>query len=491
LAGEQCFLNKILFDSDGNALVFIGSLHEYMPGYYDYNDVIRRYDVQTETWQDPEVASVQFEAGYYWWTPVGQVATVAIDPQGNMALMFPSLLPDINYRYLAITSYEVGVGWTTTPVLIELVGYTRWFESLNMGADSLGNFVELHEIDSRVFTSVCPAGTHGQGWSSPPDELSTIGAQASLLATIIQNPSGTALYALYMTADTPYTGYQLYAHRFNSSSVAWGAGEALPGASDCTCAFGNGVAFLRGVVDEAGEATVFFEKEESGVTWLCASRTDQGVWQSPTYLLQVDCATGMEYWGNATVNAAGDVTGITPAYVNGTHGVYSVTYRNGTGWEAPQSLPIDAESVSSVRLATFGAGEAVASLNNPDRVFTSAYHDGSDWDGELDVAGDWTADRQECGGNGERVLLVYEARDSDFVDQGIWAAWLVQDTHGDMNCDGVVNNFDISPFVLAVTDPVAYAAAYPECDILNGDCNGDGVVNNFDISPFVGLLVEP
>ncbi|MGD8453560.1 MAG: PEP-CTERM sorting domain-containing protein [Phycisphaerae bacterium] len=59
---------------------------------------------------------------------------------------------------------------------------------------------------------------------------------------------------------------------------------------------------------------------------------------------------------------------------------------------------------------------------------------------------------------------------------------------GDMNCDGEVNNFDIAPFVLAVTNPEGYAEAYPGCDIINGDITGDGIVNNFDISPFVGLL---
>lgn len=59
---------------------------------------------------------------------------------------------------------------------------------------------------------------------------------------------------------------------------------------------------------------------------------------------------------------------------------------------------------------------------------------------------------------------------------------------GDLNCDGVVNNFDIDPFVLALTDPAGYAAAYPECDIALGDVNGDGAVNNFDIDPFVALL---
>jgi hypothetical protein len=62
---------------------------------------------------------------------------------------------------------------------------------------------------------------------------------------------------------------------------------------------------------------------------------------------------------------------------------------------------------------------------------------------------------------------------------------------GDMNCDGLVDNFDISPFILALTNPAGYAAAYPDCNILNGDINGDGELNNFDISPFVSLLSGP
>lgn len=59
---------------------------------------------------------------------------------------------------------------------------------------------------------------------------------------------------------------------------------------------------------------------------------------------------------------------------------------------------------------------------------------------------------------------------------------------GDTNCDGVVNTFDIDPFVLALTSPDGYAAAQPTCEISAADANGDGVVNTFDIDPFVLLL---
>jgi hypothetical protein len=59
----------------------------------------------------------------------------------------------------------------------------------------------------------------------------------------------------------------------------------------------------------------------------------------------------------------------------------------------------------------------------------------------------------------------------------------------DLNCDGAVNNFDIDPFVLALTNPAGYRAAFPNCPLANADVNRDGVVNNFDIDPFVQCLV--
>jgi len=61
---------------------------------------------------------------------------------------------------------------------------------------------------------------------------------------------------------------------------------------------------------------------------------------------------------------------------------------------------------------------------------------------------------------------------------------------GDLNCDGAINNFDIDPFVLALTNPAGYAQQYPNCNRMLADINGDGIVNNFDIDPFVLLLTQ-
>jgi len=62
---------------------------------------------------------------------------------------------------------------------------------------------------------------------------------------------------------------------------------------------------------------------------------------------------------------------------------------------------------------------------------------------------------------------------------------------GDVNCDGEVDFGDINPFVLLLTNPAAWQAAYPHCPLLNGDVNEDGLVNFGDINPFVALLAGP
>ena len=60
--------------------------------------------------------------------------------------------------------------------------------------------------------------------------------------------------------------------------------------------------------------------------------------------------------------------------------------------------------------------------------------------------------------------------------------------YGDINCDGLINNGDIDPFILAITDSSSYALAYPNCDVRLADINGDGLVNNGDIDAFVKLV---
>lgn len=60
--------------------------------------------------------------------------------------------------------------------------------------------------------------------------------------------------------------------------------------------------------------------------------------------------------------------------------------------------------------------------------------------------------------------------------------------NGDANCDGTVNPFDISPFLLALSNLPAYQSTYCGGGLDNVDVNDDGTVNPFDINPFLVLL---
>jgi len=62
---------------------------------------------------------------------------------------------------------------------------------------------------------------------------------------------------------------------------------------------------------------------------------------------------------------------------------------------------------------------------------------------------------------------------------------------GDMNCDGCRTTADVQAMVLALINPVAYAAAYPGCNILRGDINGDSLVNGRDVQGFTNLILAP
>jgi RHS repeat-associated protein len=57
-----------------------------------------------------------------------------------------------------------------------------------------------------------------------------------------------------------------------------------------------------------------------------------------------------------------------------------------------------------------------------------------------------------------------------------------------MDCDGDVDFADINPFILAISDPNAYQAQFPTCNLLNGDLDGDGDVDFDDIDYFGGLF---
>jgi len=71
------------------------------------------------------------------------------------------------------------------------------------------------------------------------------------------------------------------------------------------------------------------------------------------------------------------------------------------------------------------------------------------------------------------------------------ARWSCVRTPGDTNCDGLVDEGDIDPFVWAVIDRDAYLDHYPGCNWLNADLSGDNRVDFGDINPFIAMLATP
>ena len=91
-------------------------------------------------------------------------------------------------------------------------------------------------------------------------------------------------------------------------------------------------------------------------------------------------------------------------------------------------------------------------------------------------------------------FLIYGERSGnetfhDYASLTVKQATTPDFTLGDANFDGVLSNFDISWFVVALTNRVTYQAMFPDVDPdVSLDMNGDGIFDNLDISGFVAAL---
>lgn len=78
--------------------------------------------------------------------------------------------------------------------------------------------------------------------------------------------------------------------------------------------------------------------------------------------------------------------------------------------------------------------------------------------------------------------------DNDWADSSLFFSTVWSSDAGDMNCDGDVTVYDITPFIYAVTRPDRWSSRYPDCDMMRGDVTGDGRVDVADVRRFVRLL---
>jgi hypothetical protein len=90
------------------------------------------------------------------------------------------------------------------------------------------------------------------------------------------------------------------------------------------------------------------------------------------------------------------------------------------------------------------------------------------------------------------LRLFFTAQVQDFFGNARGQAfiWAQLPSPADTNCDGHIDFFDIDPFLLALFDENAYAAAYPDCWAIAADANRSGSVDFFDIDPFLACLFD-
>jgi agmatine deiminase len=113
--------------------------------------------------------------------------------------------------------------------------------------------------------------------------------------------------------------------------------------------------------------------------------------------------------------------------------------------------------------------------------------------------GAWTQQTYSLSAVADGQPTVYVRWGEGPTDAGVtYPGWNIDDVEiwafepplivGDLNCNGTIGFDDINPFVMALTNPAGWQAAYPGCNPLAGDINGSGAVDFGDINPFVTLL---
>ncbi len=173
---------------------------------------------------------------------------------------------------------------------------------------------------------------------------------------------------------------------------------------------------------------------------------------------QLAHASGTVAWANFTTTVAAGSHELKWEYLKDS----SVSNGSDTAWIDDLSATTDLTSWTNIIDLTPSGATSTAwtptVVSDTNKVRVRAYYGGGSY-------GDW------------------DESDATFVVQSA-----PQFPVGDTDCNGYIDFDDINPFVLAISDPAAYQATYPNCPLSNSDCNYDGFVDFDDINPFVALL---
>ncbi|MBU0637438.1 MAG: S8 family serine peptidase [Planctomycetes bacterium] len=225
----------------------------------------------------------------------------------------------------------------------------------------------------------------------------------------------------------------------------------------------------------------------------------------PGWTTQAAWAFGQPSGGGGEYGGPDPTSGHTGNYVYGYN--LSGDYDNNMPERHLTSTPIDCTGLTNMRLKFWrwlGVEQALY-----DHAYVRVSNDGTNWatvwenGGEIADTG-WVEMDLDISAIADDQPAIYLRWTMGTTDGGWrYCGWNIDDLElvgficetpydvGDLNCDGLVDGFDIDPFVLVMgdEDPYdAYYTLYPDCDHMLADINGDDSIDGFDIDAFVELL---
>lgn len=313
------------------------------------------------------------------------VGAPKVNPLGQLVFVFRRLPMTPGYSLEMLTFDPI------THDITHETAYSSddFFQAVDFAIDADGNIVVVMNADPFGVTSLWHDGVT---WHGPFDVGVT--AQASSPA-LIHNKEGTAMYLVYSVASRRFRARGVYTHPYVGPPDVFGRRSRVPGSQSIKFRL-----FLRpppGVVDQAGEATIFYDAYTllPGVYHVKASRTTDGFWRRrPATLAVLDHPVGITGGlEDADVSSVGDVMLVYESVERRGKCICAHHYSAAADqWSPRETLVVwDTAFSQRVRVAFLGPTSAIAVFNAPQPTptgpfqLTSMLFDGSWQDTLLDI----------------------------------------------------------------------------------------------------------
>ncbi len=452
-------------NNSGDTALSIGPFDPNDPLYYPPNDFVDNYQAANTNTANPidtssnDLSTLAWRVNYETGALLATTRHNGVD-DGYTVSDFGS--PEPVGTIYGVSYFNVGFGQGWGFRMNDGVFANGGSASSDLQTGAVGAAGGRHEASFNVATAYFP---YEQGW---------VGAWVNGAA------NGAATFAA--SADS-----------IHASTVSWNSGIAtvqLPGVDSA----GDGMLFVAASNSSSTTRLTSAFADGSG-GWTTTIRLDEDA--DTTGQTNLDSGNDFQFLYipyDAQNLIGGNINGDTGASINAAgDGFFDLT-RTGTGRYALSIFEDDgqtkkAEDDGTLLLSvadTLGASSTIGS-----RSFLSYEYDS--------VSGDFIIEARELISTTSATPDDVFGNEFSMVDTDFYFAWAdfanplapLAALLGDTNNDGVVDTLDIDPFVLLLTDPAAYATAFPDVDPLAvGDINLDMVVDTLDIDPFVALLTS-